>query len=81
MEKTVMYGCIYEDEYPKYKEVIEQQFSHCADKVKKDNLEVATWGFDVLIKDPEKKKIATDFVQECAIKYFPNVPTIDQIKK
>lgn len=77
---TIFYGSLYEDEFPKYKEKIEEQFRHCAKMMKEKDLKVVTWAFDSLILDPVNKKIADDFVKECANIYFPGVPHIDDAK-
>ena len=76
--KTIFYGSLYNNEFSTYKETIEEQFKHCAEKIKADGMELETWGFDVLVEDPDNKLIAQKFVQECAEKYFPGVQSVSE---
>jgi hypothetical protein len=73
---SIFYGSLYDDEMPTYKEKIEEQFKGCSDHAKKEGLNIVAWGFDVLVKKSEDKKIAEDFVEECAKKYFPGVESV-----
>lgn len=73
---SVFYGSLYNDEIPIYKTKVEEQFKGCSEMAKKDRMTIAVWGFDVLVEDEEKKKEIENFVEQCAIKYFPGVPNV-----
>lgn len=76
-----MYGSLYNDEMPIYKEKIEEQFKGCSEKALADGMEIMAWGFDVLVEDPTQKKIAEDWAEECARKYFPGVENVSVLNK
>lgn len=81
MKKTIFYGSLYDDEMSNYKRKIEEQFRDCVEKAKKDDMEIVTWGFDVLVRDSLKKTIAESFVEDCAKKYFPGIKNVSLMNK
>lgn len=76
--KSVFYGSLYNNEVRIYHTKVEEQFRACSEKMRKENMEVVTWGFDVLVKDPSKKKEIESWVRRCAEKYFPGVPHVEE---
>ena len=71
-----MYGSLYNDEMPIYKDKIEEQFKGTSEMAQEKGMTVVRWGFDVLVEDTEDKAKAQAFVNECAEKYFPGVKSI-----
>lgn len=88
MKQSLMYGSIYQDEMSKdWKKIISEQFEHCADKCKKDNLEIVKWAFDYVAEDKQGKsvlrntmfaKIALDYAKECANTHMPGVANVSE---
>lgn len=90
-KKMVMYGSIYADEFKDYKRIVEEQFKGCAEKAKKDGIEIEVWGFDVGVRDNEETRLfppteedtrkVEAWVKECAEKYLPGIPNVSEVQK
>lgn len=84
-QKTVMYGSIYQDEMPKYRDVISEQFRHCAKYAENHDQEIIRWAFDYVAESKNGnpipvnkifKKMALDYAKECADTYMKGVKSV-----
>jgi len=80
MKHTVFYGSIYNDEFPKYKQKIREQFKNCAEKAHKEDMEIGVWGFDVLVERKLPKELCEKYVEECAKEFFPKAINVRYAK-
>lgn len=78
MKKTIFYGSLYDNEVNIYRTKTEEQFRGVAKHAKENDLEIETWGFDVLVQNASKKKEIESWVRRCAKKYMPNVPNVSE---